>query len=50
MAYARFASSVIFPLHERLKGHDSLALRRRLERSQWLPEEYSAFAEDHSRC
>ena len=36
MAYTRFASSVLFPLHERLKGHDSLAVRRRLERSQWL--------------
>ena len=36
-AYTRFASGILFPLHERLKGHDSVALRRRLERSQWLP-------------
>lgn len=33
--YTRFASGVLFPLHERLKHHDSLALRQRLERSQW---------------
>lgn len=36
-AYTRLASSVLFPLHERLKRHDSVAMRRRLERSQWLP-------------
>ena len=34
--YTRFASSVLFPLHERLKGHDTPAVRRALERSQWL--------------
>jgi len=33
--YTRFASGVLFPLHERLKHHDSVAIRRRLERSQW---------------
>ncbi|WP_332671490.1 phenylacetate--CoA ligase family protein [Aromatoleum sp.] len=33
--YTRFASGWLFPLHERLKGHDSVALRRRLEESQW---------------
>ena len=36
MNYTRLASGLIFPLHERLKGHDSVAVRRRLERSQWL--------------
>ena len=35
-AYTWLASSVLFPLHERLKRHDSVALRRELERSQWL--------------
>ena len=35
-AYTWLASSVLFPLHERLKRHDSVALRRQLERSQWL--------------
>ncbi len=33
--YTRFAAGVLFPLHERLKGHDSVAVRRRLEQSQW---------------
>ncbi|MCL4695867.1 MAG: AMP-binding protein [Burkholderiaceae bacterium] len=35
--YTRFTSGVLFPLHERLKGHSSVDLRRRLERSEWLP-------------
>ncbi|HEX2010711.1 MAG TPA: AMP-binding protein [Roseateles sp.] len=34
--YTRLVSSLIFPLHERLKGHDSVRLRQELERSQWL--------------
>jgi phenylacetate-CoA ligase len=29
-------SKLIFPLQEKLKGHDSVGLRRRLESSQWL--------------
>lgn len=33
--YTRIASGLLFPLHERLKGHDTVALRRRLEDSQW---------------
>lgn len=33
--YTRLASGLLFPLHERLKGHDSVAVRRRLEESQW---------------
>lgn len=37
--YTRFASGALFPLHERAKGHDSVALRRRLERSQWFKPE-----------
>lgn len=36
-AYTRFVSAVLFPLHERVKGHASVAVRRRLEASQWLP-------------
>ncbi len=35
--YTRIASGFLFPLHEKLKGHDSVALRRRLEDSQWWP-------------
>lgn len=37
--YTRFCSGLLFPLHERLKGHDSVAVRRRLELSQWWPAE-----------
>ena len=35
--YTRLAAHWLFPLHERLKGHDSVAVHRRLERSQWWP-------------
>lgn len=34
-SYTAMCSHFLFPLHERLKGHDSVALRRRLEESQW---------------
>lgn len=34
-SYTRLCSSLIFPLHEKLKGHSSVAIRKRLERSQW---------------
>jgi phenylacetate-CoA ligase len=27
----------MFPLHERLKGHDSVRVREQMERTQWLP-------------
>ena len=33
--YTALCSGLFFPLHERLKGHDSVALRKRLEASQW---------------
>lgn len=33
--YGRFVANVLFPLQERLKGHRTLAVRRRLEESQW---------------
>lgn len=35
--YTEFVSSLLFPLHERLKGHDSVAVRRQMEQAQWLP-------------
>ncbi len=35
-AYTAICSGLLFPLHERLKGHQSVAVRRRLEASQWL--------------
>jgi phenylacetate-CoA ligase len=34
--YTRLAAGLVFPLHERLKGHVSVALHRELERTQWL--------------
>lgn len=33
--YTRLVSGFLFPLHEKLKGHDTLAVRRRLEKTQW---------------
>lgn len=38
--YTRIVSSLIFPVHERLKRHQSVEKRKELERSQWvsLPE------------
>jgi phenylacetate-CoA ligase len=35
--YTRVCASLIFPLHERLKGHRTVAVRRKLEESQWWP-------------
>ena len=37
--YTRLASGLLFPLHERFKGHTSVRVRRALERSQWLAPE-----------
>ena len=37
--YTAVCAQALFPLHEWLKGHDSVAVRRRLERSQWLSAE-----------
>ena len=33
--YTRFVASAVFPLHERLKRHSTVAVRRELERTQW---------------
>lgn len=35
--YQTLVGRVLFPLHERLKGHDTIAVHRALEASQWLP-------------
>lgn len=35
--YTSVCANVIFPLHERLKHHDSVAVRRRLEQQERLP-------------
>ena len=36
-AYTALVANVLFPLHERLKGHTSVAVRQKLEESQWWP-------------
>ncbi|MEP6558896.1 MAG: phenylacetate--CoA ligase family protein, partial [Burkholderiales bacterium] len=33
--YTALISKLLFPLHERLKRHDSVVLRRAMEQSQW---------------
>ncbi len=37
--YTRLVSSLVFPLQERLKSHDTVRVRREMERSQWLAPE-----------
>jgi phenylacetate-CoA ligase len=34
--YTALVSKVLFPLHERLKKHDTVAIKSQLEQSQWL--------------
>jgi phenylacetate-CoA ligase len=34
-AYTRIVSNVLFPLHERLKHHDTVAVRQQMEETQW---------------
>lgn len=33
--YTSLISGIMFPLHERLKRHDSVAIRKQMEQSQW---------------
>lgn len=48
--YTRLCSSVLFPLQEALKGHDTVAVRRALEASQWWsPERIAALQLDRLR-
>jgi phenylacetate-CoA ligase len=37
--YTSLVSSVLFPVHERLKHHDTVALRKHMEDVQWWPAE-----------
>jgi len=34
--YTKLVTSMLFPLHERLKGHSSVSVVKQMERSQWL--------------
>lgn len=36
MMYTKLVSSVLFPLHEKLKKHDTVAIKKSLEKTQWL--------------
>lgn len=36
--YTRFVSNIVFPLQERLKKHDTVAVHRAMEASQWWPQ------------
>lgn len=37
--YTTVVSKLLFPLHERLKKHDTVAIKKQLEKSQWLPKD-----------
>ena len=37
--YTKIVSTIIFPLHERLKKHDTVDIRKALEKTQWLTAE-----------
>lgn len=39
MSYTRLVSRCLFPLQERIKGHDTMRLLREYEESQWWPAE-----------
>ena len=34
--YQKAVAGLLFPLHEKLKGHDTTTVHRALEKSQWL--------------
>ncbi len=36
--YTKFIRSIVFPLHEKIKGHDSVSIRKSMETSQWWNE------------
>lgn len=49
--YTRLVSSVIFPLHEHLKRHTTVAVRRGLERTQWwAPEQIASLQVERLRA
>jgi phenylacetate-CoA ligase len=49
--YTGFTSRLLFPLHERLKGHSTVAIRRRMEQTQWLePEQIVVLQADRLRA
>jgi phenylacetate-CoA ligase len=37
--YAKLVSNILFPLHEKLKNHSTVAVREQMEQTQWLSTE-----------
>ena len=37
--YTKLVSGILFPIHERLKHHETVAVRKKMEDSQWWPRE-----------
>ena len=48
--YTRMVSGLVFPLHERLKHHDTVAVRRQLEQTQWWSPDRLAQLQGALRC
>jgi phenylacetate-CoA ligase len=49
--YTALVSNLLFPLHERLKGHSTVAVRRRMEVTQWMqPEQITALQAERLRA
>ncbi len=49
--YTALVSNLLFPLHERLKGHSTVAVSRRMEETQWLePEQITALQAERLRA
>jgi phenylacetate-CoA ligase len=34
--YTKFVSSILFPIHEKLKKHDTVRIKKEMEQTQWL--------------
>jgi len=48
--YTQFVAGAFFPIHESLKGHDTVRVRRGMEKSQWLePEQIEALQTENLR-
>ena len=48
--YTQFVSNIFFPVHEHLKGHETVRVRREMEKSQWLkPEQIEALQTENLR-
>ena len=48
--YTQFVSGIFFPIHEFLKGHETVRVRREMEKSQWFkPEQIEALQVENLR-